>query len=53
MGICAMMKEMESLHKNKTWDLAELPKGKRAIGCKLVDRKKEIVSKKKVEMFKT
>ena len=29
-----MMKEMSSLHKNDTWELSELPKGKKAIDCK-------------------
>ena len=42
----AMMEELESLHKNKTWDLVELLKGKKAIGCKWVYRKKEAISKK-------
>lgn len=28
----AMIEEIELLHKNKTWELLELPKGKRAIG---------------------
>ena len=37
-------KEMESLHKNKTWDLVTLPKGKKAIGCKWVYRKNEASS---------
>ena len=30
----AMMEEMESLHKNKTWELEELPQGKKIVGCK-------------------
>ena len=30
----AMDDEMLSLHKNKTWELVELPKGRKAIGCK-------------------
>lgn len=43
----AMIEEIESLHKNKTWELVEHPKGKRAIGCKWVFRKKEeVVSEK-------
>ena len=37
----AMVEELESLHKNQTWDLVQLPKGKRAIGCKWVFKKKE------------
>ncbi|OAE18143.1 hypothetical protein AXG93_406s1100 [Marchantia polymorpha subsp. ruderalis] len=32
----AMRKEMESLHDNQTWELVELPNGKRAIDCKWV-----------------
>jgi len=30
----AMVEEMSSLYKNNTWELTELPKGKKAIGCK-------------------
>ncbi|KAG8499730.1 hypothetical protein CXB51_006318 [Gossypium anomalum] len=30
----AMNEEMQSLHKNRTWELVTLPKGKKAIGCK-------------------
>ena len=30
----AMQEEMESLHKNGTWDLVKLPKGKKAVRCK-------------------
>ena len=37
----AMEEEMKSLHKNKTWELVQLPKGKKAIGCKWVFAKKE------------
>ncbi|KAG8483801.1 hypothetical protein CXB51_022649 [Gossypium anomalum] len=33
--------EMESLHKNKTWDLVKLPKGKKTVRCKWVFKKKE------------
>ncbi|KAE8725113.1 hypothetical protein F3Y22_tig00009009pilonHSYRG00067 [Hibiscus syriacus] len=36
----AMDEEMQSLQKNDTWKLAQLPKGKRAIGCKWVFVKK-------------
>ena len=32
---------MESLNKNGTWDLVRLPKGKKAIRCKWVFKKKE------------
>ncbi|KAG8500695.1 hypothetical protein CXB51_002843 [Gossypium anomalum] len=37
----AMQEEMESLHKNRTWDLVKLPKGKKAVHCKWVFKKKE------------
>ncbi|KAG8482499.1 hypothetical protein CXB51_024054 [Gossypium anomalum] len=37
----AMQEEMESLHKNRTWDLVKLPKVKKAIRCKWVFKKKE------------
>ena len=36
-----MEEEMQSLKKNKTWKLAQLPKSKKAIGCKWVFAKKE------------
>lgn len=39
--VSAMAEELESLHKNKTWDLVQLPKGKTTIGCKWVYKKKE------------
>ncbi|KAG8477244.1 hypothetical protein CXB51_030469 [Gossypium anomalum] len=32
---------MESLHKNKTWDLVKLPKCKKTVHCKWVFKKKE------------
>ncbi|KAH0645603.1 hypothetical protein KY284_033487 [Solanum tuberosum] len=37
----AMDEEMQSLHQNHTWKLANLPDGKKAIGCKWVFAKKE------------
>jgi len=36
-----VVEEIESLHVNDTWELAELPKEKKAIGCKWVYAKKE------------
>jgi hypothetical protein len=42
-----MAEEIESLHKNQTWDLVELPERKRAIGCKWVFKKKGAVSEKR------
>lgn len=34
-----MLKEMESQQKSKIWELVELPKEKKTIGCKWVYRK--------------
>ena len=34
--IGAMSEEIESLHKNETWDLVKLPNGRRVVGCKWV-----------------
>ena len=48
----AMVEEKESLNKNKTWELLELPKGKKAIGCKWVFRKKDAILEKEGERFK-
>jgi len=36
----AMVKEMNFLHKNDTWELSELSKRKKAIGCKWIFAKK-------------
>ena len=36
-----MQEEMESLHKNQTWYLVKLPKGKKVVRCKWVFKKKE------------
>ena len=49
----AMEEEMQSLKKNKTWKLAQLPKGKKAIGCKWVFAKKEEFSNKEDVGYKT
>ena len=51
--IGAIVEEMESLHKNQTWELVELLIGKRAIGCKWVYMKKESILEKQGEQFKT
>ena len=45
--LVAMSEEMESLHKNRTWELVKLPKGKKVIGCKWVYQKKEALLEKK------
>jgi hypothetical protein len=39
----AMESEMESLHKNGTWDLVPAPKGKKPVKCKWVYKLKEAV----------
>ena len=44
--------EMNSLLKNKTWELAKLPKGKKVIGFKWVYAKKEGVDEKSNVRFK-
>ena len=31
-----MLEEMKALHKNHTWDLVEIPKGHKTVGCKWV-----------------
>ena len=48
----AMVEENEFLSKNKTWELTELPKGKKPIGCKWVFKKKEAILEKEGERFK-
>ena len=39
--IIDMQEEMESFHKNGTWDMVRLHKGKKSIRCKWVFKKKE------------
>ena len=36
----AMQKEMDSIHSNDVWDLVELPKSRKPVGCKWVFKKK-------------
>ena len=36
----AVMNEMESLLKNRTWEVADLPQGKKVIGCQWLFKKK-------------
>jgi hypothetical protein len=48
----AMVEEMESLHKNGTWDLDELPNGRRLVGSKWVF-KKTLNAIGQVEKFKS
>ena len=35
-----MQKEMDSIHSNDVWDLVELPKSRKPVGCKWVFKKK-------------
>jgi hypothetical protein len=41
----SMAEEMESFHKNGTWDIVELPSGRKPIGSKWVFKKKINVEK--------
>ena len=47
----AMHEEMESIYRNHTWDLVELPKGRTPIGCKWLYKPK-INADGSVEKFK-
>jgi hypothetical protein len=39
--VVAMNEEIESLHKNQTWELVKLPRGAKTVGCKWIFKKKE------------
>lgn len=39
--IKAMDEEMKAINENRTWTLTELPKDKRAIGCKWIFKRKK------------
>lgn len=43
----AMKEEMKALQNNKTWDLVELPRGGKLIGCKWVFKTKQTVNGEK------
>jgi poly(3-hydroxyalkanoate) synthetase len=47
----AMVKEMESSHKNETWDVVKLPSGRNLVGSKWVFTKKMNVASQ-VKKFK-
>jgi hypothetical protein len=46
-----MKEEMDSLEKNRSWDIVELPKGRKVVGCKWVAKVKKGVDDK-VERYK-
>jgi hypothetical protein len=46
-----MMEELEALKKNKTWELAHLPVGKKTVGCKWIYAVKQNLEGK-VERYK-
>jgi len=48
----AVVEEMKSLQKNQTRELASLPEGTKAIGCKWVYKRKPTVSGRQREKFK-
>lgn len=48
----AIMEEIESLKRNKTWEFVKGPKERKVIGCKWIFRKKEVVIEKECERFK-
>ena len=47
----AMKEEMDSLEKNETWNLVELPKDRKVVGCKWVFKLKKSVDNK-IERYK-
>lgn len=47
-----MNEEMESLFKNKTWQLVDRPKGQRTLGCKWMYKLKEVTSDKREIKYK-
>ena len=46
-----MKEEMDSLEKNETWNLVELPKDRKVVGCKWVFKLKKSVDGK-IERYK-
>ena len=50
--IQAMDEEMDSLMKNKTWELIDKPKQQKLVGCKWVYKKKEEISGIESAQFK-
>ncbi|KAK1685888.1 hypothetical protein QYE76_046736 [Lolium multiflorum] len=50
--ISAMQEEMQSLHKNGTWDVVPLPKQKKVVRCKWIFKRKEGLSPNEPPRFK-
>nr|KYP74269.1 Retrovirus-related Pol polyprotein from transposon TNT 1-94 [Cajanus cajan] len=49
---CAMEEELESLRKNNTWRLVDLPKDQKIVGCKWVFKKKDRIPGVEKSRFK-
>ncbi|GJQ92982.1 retrovirus-related pol polyprotein from transposon TNT 1-94 [Tanacetum coccineum] len=52
MWIAAMGEEIESLHKNKTWELVQLPERRKVVGCKWVFKMKTGLPGSNIVRFK-
>jgi hypothetical protein len=50
--LAAMGEEIESLHKNQTWELVKPPKGQKIVGCKWVFKKKKGIPRVENARFK-
>jgi len=50
--LLATKEEMESLYKNQTWKLVELPKGIHVVGCKWIFKRKPGLSEKERIRYK-
>lgn len=50
--IAAMSEEIESLHKNQTWELVKRPKRQKLVGCKWVFKKKKATPEVEMARYK-
>ena len=50
--ISAMYEEMQSLEKNRTWDVVPLPKKKKTVRCKWIFKRKEGLSPSEPPKYK-
>jgi len=48
-----MIEEMESLHKNQTWELVKPPREQKIVSCKWIFKKKEGIPSAKSVRYKT